>query len=35
VVEQIKGGRLTVAKRSLAEDTLYPSMVDYPKDEPF
>jgi branched-chain amino acid transport system substrate-binding protein len=34
-IEQIKAGKLTVAKRISAEDTLYPSLVDYPKDEPF
>lgn len=34
-IEQVKGGRLPVVKRIPAEDTVYPPMVNYPKEEPF
>jgi branched-chain amino acid transport system substrate-binding protein len=34
-IEQVKGGRLVVFKRIPAEDTVYPPMVNYPKEQPF
>ncbi len=34
-IEQVKGGKLAVFKRIPAVDTIYPPMVNYPKNEPF
>jgi branched-chain amino acid transport system substrate-binding protein len=34
-IEQIKDAKLTVAERIPATETIYPPMVNYPKEEPF